>query len=59
MTMAPRRRPFRCVGRGPIPGIGAAGYDYQSWMLAEVHARDKALADKPPPNNCEARTYGV
>jgi zinc/manganese transport system substrate-binding protein len=21
------------------------GYDYQSWMLAEVHAMDKALAD--------------
>ena len=25
----------------PVPG-----YDYQSWMLAEVHAMDKALADK-------------
>jgi hypothetical protein len=45
MTMAPRRRPSRCTGRGPIPGIAAAGYDYPSWMLAEVHARDKALAD--------------
>jgi zinc/manganese transport system substrate-binding protein len=22
------------------------GYDYQSWMLAEVHAMDKALTDK-------------
>jgi len=25
----------------PVPG-----YDYQSWMLAEVHAMDKALTDK-------------
>jgi len=34
-----------------IPVVGVyetmpAGYDYQSWMLAEVHAMDKALADK-------------
>jgi zinc/manganese transport system substrate-binding protein len=35
-----------------IPVVGvyetmpAPGYDYQSWMLAEVHAMDKALADK-------------
>jgi zinc/manganese transport system substrate-binding protein len=33
-----------------IPVVGVyetmpAGYDYQSWMLAEVHAIDKALAD--------------
>ena len=35
-----------------IPVVGVyetmptPGYDYQSWMLAEVHAMDKALADK-------------
>jgi zinc/manganese transport system substrate-binding protein len=35
-----------------IPVVGvyetmpAPGYDYQSWMLAEVHAMDKALASK-------------
>jgi zinc/manganese transport system substrate-binding protein len=35
-----------------IPVVGVyetmptPGYDYQSWMLAEVHAMDKALSDK-------------
>ena len=35
-----------------IPVVGVyetmptPGYDYHSWMLAEVHAMDKALADK-------------
>ena len=35
-----------------IPVVGVyetmptPGYDYQSWMLAEVHAMDKALTDK-------------
>jgi zinc/manganese transport system substrate-binding protein len=35
-----------------IPVVGVyetmptPGYGYQSWMLAEVHAMDKALADK-------------
>jgi len=38
----------------PVPG-----YDYQSWMLAEVRALDKAVAAKvsaPPPRGATGST---
>ena len=44
-----------------IPVVGVyetmptPGYDYQSWMLAEVHAWTRPWPTRPPPSTCEAR----
>lgn len=43
-----------------IPVVGVyetmptPGYDYQSWMLAEVHAMERPWPTRPPPSTCEA-----
>ena len=43
----------------PVVGVyetmPTPGYDYQSWMLAEVHALQKAVANKISTQSCDDR----
>ena len=44
----------RCArGRGLRDDARLPGYDYQSWMMAEVTAIQKAVTTASPPSTCD------